>query len=232
MIREFTLKEKRTVYHQELLEYIRDFIEPYIKKCKMLYAGTLHAIKYVKNKISVFSQETKNLAELKAEMITTIDEFIMEKILYAQDMMINNGLLILNKKIEEVIMIYANVESQTIVDMLKKAKDKGRIIRVIVVDSGPEFHGRSMIKRLANYGIKCQYTLISMASFLIKDVTKVFLPASYILCNGALVSPIGSSIIGCLAKQYHIPVVVMCETYKFEDRVNLDQINNNQQGTT
>lgn len=54
--------------------------------------------------------------------------------------------------------------------------------------------------------------------------------ASYILCNGAIVAPMGSSLLGCLAKQNHIPVVVVSETYKFEDRVNLDQINNNKQG--
>ena len=37
--------------------------------------------------------------------------------------------------------------------------------------------------------------------------------------------------IGCMAKNYHIPVIVVSETYKFEDRVNLDQINNNEQGS-
>ena len=54
------------------------------------------------------------------------------------------------------------------------------------------------------------------------QVTKVIVPATYILCNGAVVAPMGTSILGALAKQYHIPMVAVCETYKFEDRVNLD----------
>ena len=89
-----------------------------------------------------------------------------------------------------------------------------------------------MVKRLAKHGIECQYTLISMVSFIINTVTKVFLSSSYILQNGALVAPMGTSIIGCIAQKNQIPVVVVCETYKFEERVNLDQINNNEQGAT
>ena len=42
----------------------------------------------------------------------------------------------------------------------------------------------------------------------------------------------GSSMIACLANKNHIPVVAVCETYKFADRVNLDQINNNEQGSS
>jgi len=152
----------------------------------------------------------------------SIDEFIMLKIIYAQDELINQGLKIFSDKREEVILMYANVESQTIEDMLKKAHDTGKNIRVIVVDSSPDYQGRSVVKRLAKHGIKCQYTLISMINFLIHTVTKVFLPSTYILCNGALVAPMGSSLIACIASKNHIPVVVVCETYKFEDRVNLD----------
>ena len=70
-----------------------------------------------------------------------------------------------------------------------------------------------------------------MVNFLISQVTKVFLASTYVLCNGALVAPMGSSMIACLAQKNHIPVVAVCETYKFADRVNLDQINNNEQGS-
>ena len=86
-----------------------------------------------------------------------------------------------------------------------------------------------MAKRLSAKGIKCQYTLISNAHFVMNQATKVFLSSTYILCNGALVAPMGSSLIGCIANKCRIPVVAICETYKFDDRVNLDQINNNEQ---
>ena len=69
-----------------------------------------------------------------------------------------------------------------------------------------------------------------MVNFLIQKVTKVFLGSTYVLCNGAMVAPMGSSMIACIANKNHIPVVAVCETYKFADRVNLDQINNNEKG--
>mmetsp|Transcript_6188 Transcript_6188/g.10018 ORF Transcript_6188/g.10018 Transcript_6188/m.10018 type:complete len:81 (+) Transcript_6188:1139-1381(+) len=70
-----------------------------------------------------------------------------------------------------------------------------------------------------------------MLNFLISTVTKCFLSSTYLLCNGALVSPMGTSLTGCICHKNHIPVVAVCETYKFADRVNLDQINNNEQGS-
>ena len=152
---------------------------------------------------------------------------MMIKIIYAQDTLIIKALERFSDKTEEVIMIYGNAEAQTVEDILKTAHNQGKKFRVIVVDSSPDYHGRNVLKRLANHGIKCQYTLISNAYFLIEKATKVFLPSTYILCNGAMVAPMGSSIIACLAKRHNIPVVAVCETYKFEDRVNLDQITNN-----
>ena len=98
-------------------------------------------------------------------------------------------------------MIYGNAESQSVEELVKRASEKRKELRVIVVDSGPDFHGRNVVKRLSRFGINCQYTLISMTNFVMSQVTKVFLPASYVLCNGALVAPIGSSIIACIANK-------------------------------
>ena len=39
----------------------------------------------------------------------------------------------------------------------------------------------------------------------------------------------GSSMVACLAHKHNVPVIAVCESYKFTDRVNLDQINKNEQ---
>lgn len=44
------------------------------------------------------------------------------------------------------------------------------------------------------------------------------------LGNGTVVSNIGTSMVAYLASQFKVPVIVWCETYKFTERVNLDQI--------
>lgn len=43
VIREFT-QTKRMIYHQELLQLIRDSIIPYLNKCKSLFSGTKQAL--------------------------------------------------------------------------------------------------------------------------------------------------------------------------------------------
>lgn len=87
-----------------------------------------------------------------------------------------------------------------------------------------------MIKRLSNYGIKCTYILLSGLSFLIHKVTKVFIGASSVLSNGAVVAKIGTSMMTSIAQKNQKPVVVFSETYKFTDKVNLDAIYNNELG--
>lgn len=40
----------------------------------------------------------------------------------------------------------------------------------------------------------------------------------------------GTSMVAYLASQHKVPVIAFCETYKFTQRVNLDQIKNNEMG--
>ena len=87
-------------------------------------------------------------------MIEKIDDFIVERIVYAQDALVKNGDKILSDKREEVVLIYGNQESQTVEEILKAAHET-KSLRVIVVDSAPDYLGRSMVKRLAAHGIKC-----------------------------------------------------------------------------
>ena len=89
-------------------------------------------------------------------MIEYIDSLIAEKITFAQDVLIKNGMSILSDKQEEVILVYGNQETHTIEEMLKSAHQSGtKRFRVIVVDSAPDFLGRSLVKRLAASGITC-----------------------------------------------------------------------------
>lgn len=94
------------------------------------------------------------MEEIKSTLIDKIDNFIIERISYAQDAIVTNGDKILSDKREEVIMVYGTQESQIVEEILKHAHET-KTIRVVVVDSAPDYQGRSMVKRLASYGIKC-----------------------------------------------------------------------------
>lgn len=98
---------------------------------------------------------------------------------------------------------------------------------MIVVDTSPQYQSRDLLQRLSNYGVKCKYVLISGVGSLIQNTTKVFIDTHYVLGNGGVVGNIGTSMVAYMASQYRVPVIAFCETYKFTERVNLDQIKNN-----
>ena len=50
------------------------------------------------------------------------------------------------------------------------------------------------------------------------------------LGNGGIVSQMGTSMVAYLMSQYKVPVIAFCETYKFTQRVNMDQVKNNEVG--
>jgi len=51
-----------------------------------------------------------------------------------------------------------------------------------------------------------------------------------VLSNGAIIAQSGSAMVSCMAKKMQKPVVFFSETYKFSDKMNLDQINRNEIG--
>mmetsp|Transcript_38938 Transcript_38938/g.50957 ORF Transcript_38938/g.50957 Transcript_38938/m.50957 type:complete len:160 (+) Transcript_38938:850-1329(+) len=136
------------------------------------------------------------------------------------------GLELLSKTRDNTIMIIGF--NYVLERIFARAHDKGFNITVIVVDTCPSFKGRDLIKRLSNRGVKCIYTLIQGISALVTRATMLFIGASYVLGNGGVVAQMGTSMTAYLASQHKVPVIAFCETYKFSQRVNLDQIKNNE----
>lgn len=77
---------------------IRDRIIPFFERCKRLFAGTDYALKELRREIGHISKSSKNLNELKEEVIEKIDDFIVERIIFAQDVLYKNGMSIISSK--------------------------------------------------------------------------------------------------------------------------------------
>ena len=87
-----------------------------------------------------------------------------------------------------------------------------------------------MARRRLCAGLRVSYANLHAVSYLMPEVSKVFLGASSMLLNGTLVSRAGSALVAMLAHARGVPVLVCCETYKFTDRVLLDAICYNELG--
>ncbi|CAB1339761.1 unnamed protein product [Coregonus sp. 'balchen'] len=151
--------------------------------------------------------------QAKTKLQNCIDRYIEEKIVLAARAISKYAI----EKISDgdVILVYGC--SSLVNHILCEAFEKSRKFRVIVVDSRPRLEGREALRRLVQRGISCTYVLISALSYILPEVSKVFLGAHALLANGYVMSRVGTSQIALVARTFNVPVLVCCETYKFYD---------------
>ena len=180
--------------------------------------------------------------EAKTVLIEGIDAYIQERIEVANQAICKHA----STKIVDgdVILTYAN--SEVIGKLLQHAmgdedktqeesflfgKKKKKSFRVIVVDSRPLLEGRDLLEKLLDAGIDCTYIFLNSLSYVMtNEVTKVFLGAAALMSDGSIMSRVGTASIANVAKANNIPVLFCCETYKINNRVQLESITVNELG--
>jgi translation initiation factor eIF-2B subunit delta len=156
----------------------------------------------------------------------TIERYIQERIDFANQIITDHAM----KKIEngDVIMTFGNSHAVSV--LLVTAKAKGLDFYVWVVDARPLWEGKQLLETLQAADIRCGYIQLNALTFVMKQVTKVFLGASALMSNGAIYGRVGTACVALLAKDNHIPVLVCCETYKISNKVRLESITQNELG--
>ncbi|KAI9101061.1 hypothetical protein DFS34DRAFT_578498 [Phlyctochytrium arcticum] len=200
----------------------------FLSNTRVLAASMKTAIRELKKEISISPPDTPD-EDAKANLITKIDEFIVERIITA-------GRAIAEEALEEkkaikdgdIILTYAR--SSVVLQLLITAHTRGKKFKVIVADGRPKMEGKEMLKSLVRAGIPCTYVLSNAVPLLMKEVTKVIVGASAVLANGAILSRVGTAVVCNAAKALQVPVVVLCESYKFSEEVRLDSFTWNEIG--
>jgi translation initiation factor eIF-2B subunit delta len=106
----------------------------------------------------------------------------------------------------------------------------GKKFHVVGADSRPNVEGQRLLRRLDANGIICTYTHINVVSYIMPQVTRVFLGAASVLSNGTLYSRVGIASVAKVAHAFEVPVLVCCEAYKFREWSQLDSICFNELG--
>ncbi|PSS35065.1 Translation initiation factor eIF-2B subunit delta like [Actinidia chinensis var. chinensis] len=200
--------------------YVSFFIE-----CKPLSISMGNAIKFLKTRIAKLPL-TMSESEAKATLLSDIDRFINEKIILADRLIVRHALT----KIRDGDVLLTYGSSSSVEMILLHAHELGKQFRVLIVDSRPKLEGKLLLRRLLGKGLSCAYTLLNAVSFIMHEVTRVFLGASSILSNGTVYSRVGTACIAMVAHEFHVPVLVCCEAYKFHERVQLASICSNELG--
>jgi translation initiation factor eIF-2B subunit delta len=85
-----------------------------------------------------------------------------------------------------------------------------------------------MLAALRASGLGCTYVQLAALGYVMHEVTAVALGAAAVLANGVVLGRAGSAAVALAATQAGRPVLVLCETHKFQDRVQLDSITTNE----
>uniref|UniRef100_A0A6B2L408 Translation initiation factor eIF2B subunit delta n=1 Tax=Arcella intermedia TaxID=1963864 RepID=A0A6B2L408_9EUKA len=184
-----------------------------------LSIGMKNALKHIKQ--SIFDSTNLNPQKAKQCILHQLKRYRESKII-AADKEIS---LLASQKIQDddVILIFSSssVVNKIVIEAHQSRKKK---FKIIVADSPPLFEGKSVLKKFGCLGIQCSYVLLTGVSYIMKHVKKVFLGAHAMFSNGSILGRAGSSLIAMLAHSNDIPVLVACETYKFDEKVQIDSI--------
>jgi translation initiation factor eIF-2B subunit delta len=197
----------------------------YLDECRQKSVSMTNAINYLK-KCVVKIPPTMSEPQAKQKLLQDIDLFINDRILIAGTAIVIEG----QKRISNGDVILTYSMSSVVERTLIAAHTGGKRFRVVVVDARPKLEGKVLLSRLVAAGLQCSYILLPAIGHVISEVTKVFLGAHSVLANGATVARTGSALVGVMAQEFHVPVLVFCETYKFDDAVQLNSFSSNELG--
>ena len=195
----------------------------YLKSCRPLSVSMGNAIRWLKLTISTIDPDTPE-HQAKTKLCSAIDNFIRERITVAGQAIASSA----SSRIQDGDVIVTFAKSSIVERTLAEAYRQGKNFQVIVADSEPLFEGRNSAVALANLGLHVQYASINTLSHFVQDATKVFLGAHCMMSNGRLYSRIGTALVAMMARDLDIPVLVLCESIKFTDKVALDSIATNE----
>lgn len=182
-----------------------------------------NAIRMLKLEISKVDVDTPE-AEAKDNLCNYIDTFIRERVTFSDKVIARSAA----DKIKDGDVIMTFAKSSVVQRTFLRAFSKGKNFKVIVVDSRPLHEGKHLAAALANLGISVKYCMLNGLGHNISEVTKVMLGAHAMMSNGRLFARVGTALVAMEAFEAKKPVLVLCETIKFTERVALDSIVHNE----
>ena len=194
-------------------------------RCRPHSVSMGNAFTFLKTAVASLSRDLP-LAEAKEILQETIERYLLERLDYAGQAIAQHAMA----KIEDgdVVLTYGHAE--TISVLLTMAKQEGKKFYVWVVDSRPLWEGKETLQKLREAKISCGYIQLNALTYVMQQVTKVFLGAKSLMSNGSIYGRIGTAGVALLAKDKHIPVLVCCESYKISNKVQLESITQNELG--
>lgn len=222
-IKDYSTPREKTLC-RDLTAKISSYVS-FLNECRPISISMGNSIRFLKSRIAKLSLKLSE-SEAKTTLLSDIDRFINEKIIVADKVIVKHAVTKIRDG--DVLLTYGSPSAVEMI--LLHAHELGKQFRVVIVDSRPKLEGKILLRRLVEKGLCCTYTHINSLSYIMHEVTRVFLGASSVLSNGTIFSRVGTASVAMVAHAFHVPVLVCCEAYKFHERVQLDSICSNELG--
>lgn len=114
--------------------------------------------------------------------------------------------------------------SSTVEMALKEAFIRLQNIEVVTTRSGPGRTGERIARQLGAHGIPVTFIEDAAMGLYISTVNKVLVGADRVCADGKVVNGVGTYQLALAAREAGIPFYVLCETLKFDPRLNSDEV--------
>lgn len=201
----------------------------FLVECRPLSFSMRNTIKWIRHKISQVGMNETN-EDAKRKLADVIDRYSMEKIEASGEQIANLAI----EKIEDGDVVMTYLYNSTVEQIVRRAIKDGRTFRVVVVDARPHassaVRGKRLLQALTKLGVNCTYIHLEAVSYAMEEVTKVILGTEAMLSNGVAIGYSGTATVAMVARACKKPVLMVCESYKFCENVQIDSIVSNELG--
>lgn len=197
----------------------------YLIGCRPMCFSMGNAIRMLKARIATLVELNVPDEEAKVSLQSAIEMFILERILSAEDAIVEKTVEIIEDG--ENILVYGH--SRLVQLSLQKAHVEGRKFEVTVVDDPWDPSGEELAKILRNDGIMVNYFPDTSIGNNIDNITKFLIGAEAMFANGYLYAAAGTRQLVLEAKEAGIPVTALLETINCDrERVSVDTMTHNE----
>jgi len=172
-----------------------------------------NGLNLIKSVYSKLLGENTEPSLIREELIKTADTYL-EMLKKAFETIIEIGW----KRVPDEGIIMTHCHSTTVVEILRKAHEKGKNIVVIASETRPIYQGRRTARELAESGIKVMYIVDSAMRWAARKYKPdiAMIGSDAIGSNGVIVNKIGSKLLALVAKEFDFPLYVTTTLLKLD----------------
>ena len=168
-----------------------------------------NGLKYMKQKIG--ESNWNNPSKLNS-VVSEIETEILDIFNKASKNMIEVGA----RRIQNGDTILTHCHSSGVTGTLIKAKEQGKIFKVIQTETRPKYQGRITANELVKEGIDTTMIVDSATRHYMKEADLVLLGSDAITSEGNVINKIGSSQVALAAWEARIPFYIVSSLLKFD----------------